>query len=301
MVDGEEKVAGSMENGCRKDAASGSMMDFPDMAQLKEAVVAQRERSVTEQFCRVLDLVRVLRHECPWDRKQTSASLAHLLLEESYELVHAIDHQDEMELKKEIGDLFLHLCFQVELAVERGSFGFSDVFEALVAKLVHRHPHVFGEQKADTEQDVLKNWEALKLKEGRTGLLDGVPSAMSELLRAFRVQKKVAGVGFDWPSGAGVLDKLNEELAELAGAATPEEREEEFGDLLFTLVNYSRFLHTNPEDALRKSTDKFIARFGLMERMATEAGRGLPEYTPEELEQLWQEAKLLDAHRGPRS
>ena len=157
--------------------------------QLKADIVAERERTLPEQFERVLALVKVLRQECPWDRKQTPESLAHLLLEESYELIHAIDQQDEIELKKECGDLFLHLCFQVLLGEERGTFSFADVFEALCHKLVSRHPHVFGDTLAETEQEVLKNWETLKRKEGRKSMLDGVPNAMSELLRAYRVQK----------------------------------------------------------------------------------------------------------------
>ncbi len=259
--------------------------------QLKAEIALQKERGLTEQFERVLSLVKVLRQECPWDRKQTPESLAHLLLEESYELVHAVDQQDEIELKKEIGDLFLHLCFQVLLSEEQGKFSFSDVFEALCQKLISRHPHVFGDVLAETEQEVLNNWENLKLKEGRQSLLDGVPNAMSELLRAYRVQKKVAGVGFDWPSDEGVLDKLSEEIEELKRAATKEEKEEEFGDLLFTVVNYSRFLGANPEDSLRKATNKFMGRFRKIEERVQASGRSWQEFTPEELDSLWNLAK----------
>ena len=259
--------------------------------QLKAGIVAERERTLVEQFERTLSLVKVLRQECPWDRKQTAESLAHLLLEESYELIHAIDQHDESELKKECGDLFLHLAFQVLLGEERGSFSFDDVFEALCHKLINRHPHVFDEVIAETEHEVLQNWERLKLKEGRKSMLDGVPNAMSELLRAYRVQKKVAGVGFDWPSDEGVLDKLAEEVKELKEAATKEEQEEEFGDLLFTLVNYSRFIGANPEDALRKATNKFMGRFRHIEENVQLSGRNWQEYTPEELDLLWREAK----------
>ena len=244
-----------------------------------------------EQFERVLSLVKVLRQECPWDRKQTPESLAHLLLEESYELVHAIDQHDEIELKKEIGDLFLHLSFQVLLSEERGTFSFADVFEALCHKLISRHPHVFSDTEAETEQDVIKNWETLKLNEGRKSLLDGVPNSMSELLRAYRVQKKVAGVGFDWPSDEGVLDKLAEEIEELKNAASKEEKEDEFGDLLFTIVNYSRFLGANPEDSLRKATNKFIVRFKRIEDTVQLSGRKWQEFTADELDKLWQQAK----------
>jgi XTP/dITP diphosphohydrolase len=261
------------------------------IAALKEAVLNHRAETPSEHFERVVNLVRVLRSECPWDRKQTPESLAHLLLEESYELVHAIDEGDDMELKKEIGDLFLHLCFQVLLADEAGKFSFVEVFEALCHKLISRHPHVFADTVAETEQEVLGNWENLKMKEGRKSLLDGVPKAMSELLRAYRVQKKVAGVGFDWPSDEGVLDKLTEEIGELRNAATKGEREEEFGDLLFTIVNYSRFIDANPEDALRKATNKFMSRFRLVEEAVQSSERSWQEYTPEELDALWNRAK----------
>jgi len=177
------------------------------------------------------------------------------------------------------------------LSEERGAFTFADVFDALCDKLINRHPHVFSDTKADTVDDVLKNWETLKLKEGRQSLLDGVPNSMSELLRAYRVQKKVAGVGFDWPSDEGVLDKLVEEIEELKNAASKEEKEDEFGDLLFTIVNYSRFLCANPEDSLRKATNKFIGRFRRIEEKVQTSGRNWQEYTPEELDGLWREAK----------
>ncbi len=267
------------------------MPEISSIEQLKADIAAKKERTLQEQFERVLSLVKVLRQECPWDRKQTPESLAHLLLEESYELVHAIDQHDEIELKKEIGDLFLHLSFQVLLSEERGTFSFADVFEALCHKLISRHPHVFSDTEAETEQDVIKNWETLKLNEGRKSLLDGVPNSMSELLRAYRVQKKVAGVGFDWPSDEGVLDKLAEEIEELKNAASKEEKEDEFGDLLFTIVNYSRFLGANPEDSLRKATNKFIVRFKRIEDTVQLSGRKWQEFTADELDKLWQQAK----------
>ena len=267
------------------------MPEITATEQLKTDIVTEKERTLQEQFERTLNLVKVLRQQCPWDRKQTPQSLAHLLLEESYELVHAIDHMDETELKKEIGDLFLHLCFQVLLSEERESFSFADVFEALCHKLISRHPHVFSDTIAETEQDVLNNWETLKLKEGRLSILDGVPKSMSELLRAYRVQKKVSGVGFDWPSDEGVLDKLAEEIEELKSAKSKEEKEEEFGDLLFTIVNYSRFLGANPEDSLRKATNKFIERFTKIEINVQGSGRNWQDYTAEELDGLWKLAK----------
>ena len=267
------------------------MKEQQSIEALKESVVSHNAVTSAEHFERVVNLVRVLHSECPWDRKQTPQSLAHLLLEESYELVHAIDTGDDPELKKELGDLFMHLCFQVLLADEAGKFSFTEVFEAICEKLISRHPHVFADTKAETEQEVLGNWEKLKMKEGRTSLLDGVPKAMSELLRAYRVQKKVAGVGFDWPSDQGVLDKLVEEIGELRNATDKQEQEEEFGDLLFTIVNYSRFIDTNPEDALRKATSKFMDRFRKVEASVLASGRSWQEFSAEELDSLWNEAK----------
>lgn len=259
---------------------------------LRDEVKNNPGTTLQEKFQRVINLVKVLRSECPWDRKQTPASLAHLLLEESYELVHAIDEHNDHELKKELGDLFLHITFQVIMAEETSLFTFPEVFDALCEKLISRHPHVFGHTEAETETEVLKNWESLKLKEkGRTSLLEGVPKSMSELLRAYRVQKKVAGVGFDWESDEGVLDKLVEEIGELKHARNAEEQEAEFGDILFTIVNYSRFLDTNPEDALRKATNKFIGRFTEVEGKVKESGKSWQEFTPDELDRLWQEAK----------
>ncbi len=263
-----------------------------EIAHLRSEVLNRKGATLQEKFDRVIKLVRVLRAECPWDRKQTPESLAHLLLEESYELVHAIDENDDRELKKELGDLFLHVAFQVLLAEESGKFTFSGVLDALCEKLINRHPHVFGETVAENEQEVLKNWESLKLREkGRRSLLDGVPKAMSELLRAYRVQKKVAGVGFDWESDEGVLDKLLEEIGELKQAKSKEEKEVEFGDILFTIVNYSRFIGANPEDSLRKSTNKFMTRFKAVEELVGQSGKSWQEHTAEELDALWEQVK----------
>ena len=269
-----------------------------DMETLKGEVLHNQGNSLQEKFDRVVKLVQVLRSECPWDRKQTPASLSHLLLEESYELIHAIDENDDRELQKELGDLFLHVAFQVLMAEESGKFTFSEVFDALCDKLISRHPHVFGETVADSEQEVLKNWESLKMKEkGRRSLLDGVPKAMSELLRAYRVQKKVAGVGFDWTNEEGVLDKLAEEIDELKQATSKEEKEAEFGDILFTIVNYSRFIGANPEDSLRKSTNKFMKRFMAVEELVTQSGRSWQEHTADELEVLWVKAKKTESRQ----
>ena len=263
-----------------------------NIEKLKTDILENTGNSIQEKFNRVVNLVTVLRSQCPWDRKQTPSSLAHLLLEETYELVHAIDENDDAELKKELGDLFLHLIFQVELAQESKKFTLPDVFDALCDKLISRHPHVFGEIEANSEQDVLKNWETLKLREkGRRSLLDGVPKAMSELLRAYRVQKKVSGVGFDWESAEEVLEKLTEEIGELRNAGTKEEKEAEFGDILFTIVNYSRFIGTNPEDSLRKSTNKFIKRFLALEELVKQSGMSWQEHSAETLDAIWKQVK----------
>ncbi|MEI6848277.1 MAG: nucleoside triphosphate pyrophosphohydrolase [Chlorobiaceae bacterium] len=267
------------------------MPEKKTIEQLKADIILQKERTQSEQFERVLSLVKVLRQECPWDRKQTAQSLAHLLLEESYELVHAIDQQNEVELKKELGDLFLHLCFQVMLGEEHGKFSFADVFEALCQKLINRHPHIFDDISVDRKRNVLKNWEHLKLKEGRQSLLDGVPNAMSELLRAYRVQKKVSNIGFDWSSCENVLDKLAEDIEKLKKIANKEAQEEEFGNLLFIIVNYSRFIGVNPEDSLRKATNKFMVQFRMMEQKVQESGLGWEKYTSAELDVLWQQTK----------
>jgi XTP/dITP diphosphohydrolase len=245
-----------------------------------------------EKFERLAKIVEVLRAECPWDRKQTPDSIVHLTLEEIYELIHAVDTGDDMEVKKELGDILLHICFQALFAKEQKKFQIEDVLDAIAEKLIFRHPHVFGNVQADTEETVMKNWEQLKMKEGRKSVLDGVPRVMPELLRAYRVQEKASGVGFDWNHIDGVWEKLHEELNELRTADTPEQREEELGDLLFTIVNYSRFIKVSPEDAMRKATEKFMSRFLKVEEMVSASKKPWQDYTLEELDVFWNKAKF---------
>lgn len=247
--------------------------------------------STGKKFERLVDIVKLLRTDCPWDRAQTPDSLVHLTLEEVYEMIAAVDEKDDRELKKELGDILLHLCFQSVLASERKAFEMADVLDAIAEKLIFRHPHVFGTDEAETASDVNRNWEKLKMKEGRKSVLEGVPKAMPQLLRAFRVQEKAAGVSFDWERGDDVLKKIREEISELYAAQSDEAREEEFGDILFSLVNYSRFIKVNPEDALRKATEKFIRRFQTVEEQVAASGKSWDAFTLAELDEFWTLAK----------
>ncbi|ACF13031.1 MazG family protein [Chloroherpeton thalassium ATCC 35110] len=259
--------------------------------ELKEKLQHHVPKATGEKFERLVSIIGVLREECPWDKKQTPESLVPLTLEETYELAHAVDAGDDVEMKKELGDILLHICFQALLGNERKAFNIGDVLDAIAEKLIFRHPHVFGTAQAETEEAVKKSWEKLKMKEGRKSVLGGVPNAMPELLRSYRVQEKAAGVGFDWDNAEGVWAKVLEELDELKAAKTPKEKEDELGDLLFSIVNYSRFLKTNPEDALRKSTEKFMARFLKVETQVAASGKSWQAYSLEELDVFWDQAK----------
>lgn len=266
-------------------------------ARLKKRLETDMPKATGEKFERLVEIVSLLRTDCPWDRKQTPDSLVHLTLEEVYEMIHAVDAKDEQELKKELGDILLHICFQSVLAAERKAFTIDDVLDAIAEKLIFRHPHVFGSEVARDESAVKANWEKLKMKEGRKSVLDGVPRAMPELLRAYRVQEKAAGVAFDWKHADGVWEKLNEELSELRHAKTQKAREEELGDVLFTLVNLSRFLKVNPEDALRKMTEKFSRRFQAVEAAVQKSGKAWSDFTMEELDEFWEQAKKQEKKR----
>jgi XTP/dITP diphosphohydrolase len=265
-----------------------------DSASFKHYLKTVQPQTLGEKFERLYQIVEMLRTECPWDKAQTPDSLVHLTLEEVYEMIHAIDTKDDQELKKELGDLILHLCFQAVLAKERCAFDMADVLDAIAEKLIFRHPHVFGSEHAETAHDVSKNWEKLKMKEGRKSVLEGVPKAMPELLRAYRVQEKAAGVGFDWQHRDEVIKKLQEEIEELHAATSPEEKEEELGDIFFSLVNYSRFIKVNPEDALRKTTEKFIRRFRFVEEQVLRQGKTWSECSLAELDELWNAAKAQE-------
>ncbi len=241
-------------------------------------------------------IVRQLRRDCPWDREQTHASVKHLLIEEAYETVEAIDRADWDDLKRELGDLLLHVVFHSVIAEQDGRFSLQDVVEAETEKLVRRHPHVFGDVQVAGVEEVLSNWEQIKMQEGRkTSALEGVPAQLPALLRAYRVQEKAAGVGFDFPEQEGAWNKVVEEIEEFreraASGASADQKEEEFGDLLFALVNYARFIGVNPENALRRTNDKFGRRFQHIERRLAEQGQTLAEANLAEMDRYWDEAK----------
>ncbi|MCX6639131.1 MAG: nucleoside triphosphate pyrophosphohydrolase [bacterium] len=232
---------------------------------------------------------------CPWDREQTFDSLRPYLLEETYEILETIDLKKYAQLREELGDLLLHIVLQAQIAREEGLFQIDDVLAEINAKLVRRHPHVFGETKVDNTRQVLKNWESIKLEDGDKRVLSGVPKTQPALLRAFRVQEKAAGVGFDWEKVSSVLEKVREEIDELQEAAQHGEQErveEEFGDLLFSLVNLARFLKVPPEEALRGTVEKFIRRFNYIEKTLLERGKEIQKSTLQEMDSLWDEAKF---------
>ena len=236
-----------------------------------------------------------LREQCPWDKKQTIESLRHLTIEETYELCDAIMQKDMQQIKGELGDLFLHLVFYSRIASETKDFDVADVLNGVCEKLTHRHPHVYGDVKVNSEEDVKKNWERLKLKEGKKSVLEGVPSSLPALVKAIRIQDKARGVGFDWDNKTQVWDKVQEEIKEFQieeNKQDPEKMEQEFGDVLFSLVNYARFVGINPEDALEKTNRKFILRFSYLEKEAAKQGRALSDMSLVEMEEIWNQSKL---------
>ena len=268
-----------------------------------------RRPAQLEAFGRLLDVLDRLRQECPWDKKQTLESLRHLTIEETYEISDAILRHDLPDLKKELGDVMLHLVFYARIAAEQGAFDIADALNAQCEKLIYRHPHIYGDAQADDEAAVKRNWEQLKLKEkGNTGVLAGVPVSLPALVKAMRIQEKARGAGFDWDDPAQVWQKVQEELGEFgaeyghgqpaADAAQAERATEEFGDLLFSLVNFARFAGINPEEALERTNRKFIGRFQYLEVAAARAGQALPDLTLAEMDVYWNEAKQA-AKRQP--
>lgn len=244
-----------------------------------------------EAFSRLLTIMDELREQCPWDKKQTNESLRHLTIEETYELSDALLAGDNEEIKKELGDLFLHLVFYAKIGDEKNAFDVSDVLNSVCEKLISRHPHIYGDTKVADEEEVKQNWEQLKLKEGgNKGVLSGVPTSMPSLIKAMRMQDKAAQVGFDWPSKDDVWEKVDEELQEFKEAEGVE-KEEEFGDLLFSLVNYARWLKINPDDALEKTNRKFKYRFEAIEAHAKVNGTKLQAMSLEEMDAVWEKAK----------
>lgn len=254
-----------------------------------------------EPYADFVAIVRQLRRDCPWDREQTHESVKHLLIEEAYETLEAIDRRDWQELKKELGDLLLHVVFHSVMAEEDGRFSMKDVIELETEKLVRRHPHVFADTAVDGTADVLRNWEEIKLEEGENrSALSGVPGHLPSLLRAYRVQEKAAGVGFDFPDRDGAWEKVYEEIGEfrrlVERKAPTEEAEKEFGDLLFALVNYARFAGINPENALRATNDKFVKRFQHIEARLRDKGLRPADTSLDAMDALWDEAKQDEAH-----
>lgn len=259
----------------------------------------RRRTSMEERlasFGRLLDIMDTLREQCPWDKKQTFESLRHLTIEETYELADAILEKDLEEIKKELGDLILHIVFYARLGEESGAFDIHDVTEAIAEKLISRHPHIYGDVMVKDEEDVKRNWEQLKLKEGKQSILEGVPLSLPAMVKAVRVQEKARGAGFDWNHTEQVWEKVFEEMEELRVEVKEgriDEMEQEFGDLLFSVINLSRFLDINPEDALERTNKKFITRFQYMEKKVKEQGRDLRKMTLEEMDEIWNEAKKL--------
>lgn len=250
--------------------------------------------SPSKNFSDLVKIIEILREECPWDRKQTHQSIKDNLIEEAYEAVDAIDQDDFEELKKELGDLLLHVVFHSTMASETGSFTIEDVIQAIQQKLIRRHPHVFGDEVAEDEQQVAENWESIKMKEGKESVLDGIPAHLPALIKAQRMQEKAANVGFDWPKSDQVLDKVKEELDELKEALENQDQEEsrkEFGDLLFSLVNLGRFYDLDAEDSLRMTNRKFEDRFRFVEQSLENEGLEINKATLEQMDVYWEKAK----------
>ncbi len=257
------------------------------------SLMNSREENL-QAFGRLLTIMDELREQCPWDRKQTLQSLRHLTIEETYELGDAILDNDLEEVKKELGDLLLHIVFYAKIGSETSDFDIGDVANEICEKLIARHPHIYGDVNVADEEEVKRNWENLKLKEGKKSVLEGVPNSLPALVKANRIQDKVAGVGFDWEEPHQVFEKLKEELEELQHEikeGNQEHMESEFGDVLFSMINYARFLKINPENALEKTNKKFIKRFQYLESKAKELGKDLKDMSLSEMDVFWEEAK----------
>ena len=249
-----------------------------------------------QAFNRLLDIMDDLREKCPWDQKQTLESLWHLTIEETYELGDAILDNDMQEIKKELGDVLLHIVFYAKIGSETNDFDIADVANSICDKLVSRHPHIYSDVVVADEEEVKRNWEKLKLKEGKKSVLEGVPKSLPALVKASRIQEKVKGVGFDWEESHQVWDKVQEELNELEVEVASKDQdkiEAEFGDVLFSLINYARFLNVNPENALERTNKKFIKRFQYLESKAEELGKPLSDMTLAEMDVFWEEAKKM--------
>lgn len=258
-----------------------------------------RTKLDTAAFERIIQIMDELREQCPWDKKQTWESLRPLTIEETYELSDAIINKDFNEIKKELGDVFLHILFYSRLASEEGKFDINDVVRALAEKLIHRHPHIYGNVEAHTEEQVKENWEKIKQKERtqKKGVLSGVPQSLPSIIKSYRIQEKAAAVGFDWPEKNQVIDKVKEELEEFLSAVqqntSDQHIEEEFGDVLFSLINLARFLKVNPDTALEKVNQKFTKRFNYIEEQLMAQNKTFEDVSLDEMERYWTEAKKL--------
>lgn len=247
-------------------------------------------------FERLLDIMDELREQCPWDNKQTFESLRHLTIEETFELGDAILDNDLQEIKKELGDLLLHIVFYAKIGSEQNTFDIGDVANEICEKLINRHPHIYGDTKVDGADQVIKNWESIKLKEGKNSVLEGVPKSLPALVKAFRIQEKAAGVGFEWDNAKDVLDKVKEEITEFNQEVEDQNHdkmEDEFGDVIFSLINYARYLKINPESALERTNKKFIKRFKYIEESAKNEGKVINELTLDQMEAFWNKAKNI--------
>ena len=248
-------------------------------------------------FNRLLNIMDELREQCPWDKKQTLESLRKLTIEETYELADAILDKDLTEIKNEVGDLMLHMVFYAKIADEKGAWDIADALNSICEKLIFRHPHIYGDVKVENEEDVKRNWEKLKLKEGKKSVLEGVPSSLPAMVKATRIQEKVRGIGFDWDNKDQVWGKVQEELHELKeeidGGLSPEETENEFGDLIFSLINFARFIDVDPESALERTNKKFRKRFMLMEEEISKENKSLHDMNLAEMDVYWENAKQI--------
>ena len=245
-------------------------------------------------FNKLLDVMDELREKCPWDKKQTFETLRHLTIEETYELADAILDNDKEEIKKELGDLLLHIVFYAKIGSETNDFDLGEISDSIVEKLIHRHPHIYSDVKVTDEEEVKKNWEKLKLKEGKKSVLEGVPRSLPALVKASRIQDKVSGVGFDWEEPQQVWEKVQEELSELNEEVKLDNKENieaEFGDVLFSMINYARFLNVNPENALERTNKKFTKRFQYLEKAAKKVNKQLTEMSLAEMDVFWNESK----------
>jgi XTP/dITP diphosphohydrolase len=247
-----------------------------------------------ESIDRLLTIMDELRLKCPWDQKQTLQSLRHLTIEETYELGDAILDNDLVEVKKELGDLLLHIVFYAKIGSETNDFDIADVADSISEKLISRHPHIYGDVEVKDEEEVKRNWEQLKLKEGRNSVLEGVPKSLPAVVKASRIQEKVAGVGFDWEHPEQVWEKVQEELSELnveIKKGNTDNTEAEFGDVLFSMINYARFINVNPENALERTNKKFIKRFQFLEDAARKEGKELSDMSLTEMDVHWEKSK----------